>query len=256
MELNFIKDGNVFIAEFEVAGDFNLHVERKERGIFSVYQRTALNGKYAYVEDLGSQTGKGVIEYDFTGVIYPKMIKIVSEVNPTIAEVTSIGEVTEIKSQSKEVEVTANGTMDITPDAGFAYLNSVKVKTNVAQSGEGGGTAFKYHKLNWDSPLSDNMGALFLYAGQFIVNNVIVDNSGILINAGVAVLANYMVENESMQSVKAIITCPFPLENEGEFKTYTIEQFFAQMGAEGSAMLEELLIPITEEEYYNKETYA
>jgi hypothetical protein len=53
--------------------------------------------------------------------------------------VTTDGEITEIKSQSKEVEVTANGTMDITPDAGFSYLNSVKVKTNVPTSGGGGG---------------------------------------------------------------------------------------------------------------------
>lgn len=171
MELNFIKDGNVFIAEFEVAGDFNLHVERKERGIFSVYQRTALNGKYAYVEDIGSQTGKDVIEYDFTGVIYPKMIKIVSEVNPTIAEVTSIGEVTEIKSQTKEIEVTANGTTEVTPDAGFSYLNSVTIKTNVPQSGEGGGSASDVY-VNFDVPEDVTPGGLI---GELIASIPIIE---------------------------------------------------------------------------------
>lgn len=40
--------------------------------------------------------------------------------------------------QEKQIEITENGEITITPDAGFAYLNSVKVKTNVAQSGGGG----------------------------------------------------------------------------------------------------------------------
>jgi hypothetical protein len=36
--------------------------------------------------------------------------------------------------------VTSNGTTEVAPDTGFAYLNSVKVKTNVPTSGEGGGS--------------------------------------------------------------------------------------------------------------------
>lgn len=88
MNLDFVKDGNVFVAEFEVAGDFNLHVERPADGLFSVYQRTTQSGKYAYVKGLGSQTGKDVIEYDFAGVIYPKSIRVVSESEPTMAVVT------------------------------------------------------------------------------------------------------------------------------------------------------------------------
>ena len=70
-----------------------------------------------------------------------------SEVEPTYAAVTSAGEVTEIKSQDKSVEVTANGTIDVTPDAGFAYLNSVKVKTNVPTSG--GGSAVQADDVLW-----------------------------------------------------------------------------------------------------------
>ena len=50
------------------------------------------------------------------------------------------GEVTELKHQSKAVEITANGTTSITPDAGFAALNAVEVKVNVPQ-GEGGGAS-------------------------------------------------------------------------------------------------------------------
>lgn len=70
--------------------------------------------------------------------MYPKYIKIVSKVEPTYAAITTDGEVTEIKTQSKEIEITSNGITNITPDSGFTYLNSVKVKTNVPTSGGGG----------------------------------------------------------------------------------------------------------------------
>lgn len=41
----------------------------------------------------------------------------------------------DIKTQDKEIEITSNGTTEVTPDEGFAYLNKVSVKTNVVQSG-------------------------------------------------------------------------------------------------------------------------
>lgn len=147
MELNFVQSSEVFgkntlawETEFEATGDFNLHVERNKGGDILVYQRTAGSG-YAIVEEFRGMDNKPAIDLDFTSVVYPKFVKIVSESQPTYATVTTDGEITEIKSQSKEVEITANGTMDITPDAGFSYLNSVKVKTNVPTSGEGGGSA-------------------------------------------------------------------------------------------------------------------
>lgn len=50
--------------------------------------------------------------------------------------------------QEKQVEITENGEITITPDAGFAYLNKVSVKINVAGSGEGGsegGSTWRYY---------------------------------------------------------------------------------------------------------------
>lgn len=44
----------------------------------------------------------------------------------------------DIKTQDKEIEITSNGTIEVTPDEGFTYLNSVSVKTNVPTSGGGG----------------------------------------------------------------------------------------------------------------------
>lgn len=147
MELNFVQSSEVFgkntlawETEFEATGDFNLHVERNKGGDILVYQRTAGSG-YAIVEEFKGMDNKPAIDLDFTSVVYPKFVKIVSESQPTYATITTDGEITEIKSQSKEIEVTSNGTMDITPDAGFSYLNSVKVKTNVPTSGEGSGSA-------------------------------------------------------------------------------------------------------------------
>lgn len=88
MELNFTKEGNNYVAEFSATGDFNLHVERPAGGLFKVEQRTSESGQYASVEDLGWRRGQGVIDLDFTGVVYPKSIKVVSEVEPTMGVVT------------------------------------------------------------------------------------------------------------------------------------------------------------------------
>ena len=41
--------------------------------------------------------------------------------------------------QTKEIELTSNGTTELTADAGFLGLRSVSVKTNVPQSGGSGG---------------------------------------------------------------------------------------------------------------------
>lgn len=154
MELNFVQSSEVFgkntlawETEFEATGDFNLHVERNKGGDILVYQRTAGSG-YAIVEEFRGMDNKPAIDLDFTSVVYPKFVKIVSESQPTYATVTTDGEITEIKSQSKEVEVTANGTMDITPDAGFSYLNSVKVKTNVPTSGGGSASSLTYFDVS------------------------------------------------------------------------------------------------------------
>jgi hypothetical protein len=138
MELTFNKVGKQYEAEFQLSADANLHIEFESAAPVKLYQRTTGSG-WDLVSDVKNAVGKAT-DIDLTSLIYPKFVKVVCVQEPTFAAVTTSGEVTEIKSQSKEVEVTSNGTMDITPDAGFSYLNSVKVKTNVAQSGGGGGS--------------------------------------------------------------------------------------------------------------------
>ena len=86
----------------------------------------------------------------------------------------------DIKTQDKEIEITSNGTTEITPDEGFAYLNKVSVKTNVAQSGEGGGSAEVIPTdVVWDCNTDDGCKEAFealwklceRYDGKFNTNN-------------------------------------------------------------------------------------
>lgn len=96
MELTFRKAG-----ELEVTSDFNLHVERSRGGTFLLYSRTA-GDRYDLVDGFGYHYSSDVIDYDFTALVWPKTIKIVSEVEPTLAVVTCPeGEVTEIKPTLK-----------------------------------------------------------------------------------------------------------------------------------------------------------
>lgn len=119
MELKFNKNGDAWVAEFEATDKFNLHMEGLLLGSFSILQRTA-GGNYTHVRDIPTYPRfDKVFDYDFNALVYPKFIKIVSEVEPTYAEVVSDGEITEIKSQTKEVEITANGTTQVAPDAGY-----------------------------------------------------------------------------------------------------------------------------------------
>ena len=138
MELTFQKSADRWVAEFEASADFNLHIEGVVEGNVSLFQRGTASGAYAYVKDATpSPSYSRCYDYDFTSLVYPKFIKVSCATEPTYAEVISSGEVTELKFQEKAVEITANGTHTIAPDAGFAALNAVSVKVNVATSGGG-----------------------------------------------------------------------------------------------------------------------
>lgn len=92
MKLTFNKIENKYVSEFEVTSDFNLHVERPNGGLFNIYQRTSASGKYAKINEFNTD-GKSVVDVDFTGIVYPKSIKVVTNVEPVVAEVVTDGEV-------------------------------------------------------------------------------------------------------------------------------------------------------------------
>lgn len=135
-DIQFTKQGNTYVAEFEVNADFNLHIEKSRSGYLYMRQRST-SGKWDSVRNFQVAENDYIVDYDFTALVYPKQIRLVSEYAPTMCVLTSDGDVIEIKSQSKEVEITQNGEMSVTPDDGFAYLSSVNVKTNVPQQGGG-----------------------------------------------------------------------------------------------------------------------
>ena len=94
MELIFNKSDKYYVSEFQVTANFNLHIE-KPNGDIRLYQRTA-GGKYDSIDNVVYYAGNSVFDYDFDALVYPKFIKIVSETEPTYAEVVSDGEITEI----------------------------------------------------------------------------------------------------------------------------------------------------------------
>lgn len=88
MQLEITKNNNgTYQIETEVNKDFNLHLERTKSGVLEMFQKTSQNGKYAVVDsfNFGDKT---VVDYDFSAVVYPKTIKIVSLSEITYAEIT------------------------------------------------------------------------------------------------------------------------------------------------------------------------
>lgn len=88
MELTFIKNGNLYEAEFKATADFNLHIERVAVGRFLIYQKSVADGQYAIVDNIDYHDHKDVIDLDMAALVYPKHIKVASASEPTIAVVT------------------------------------------------------------------------------------------------------------------------------------------------------------------------
>jgi hypothetical protein len=89
MDLNFNKEGNVFVAEFEATADFNLHIEGVKEGDVLVFQRGTADGEYAYVRAATPYPSfTTVYDFDFAALVYPKYIKVECNVMPSKGIVT------------------------------------------------------------------------------------------------------------------------------------------------------------------------
>lgn len=88
MELAFRKEGSKHIAEFSATADFNLHLEKEKEGFLFVQQRTSTSGQYDSINGGNFASQDKIVDCDFVGAVYPKYIKIVSEVELTLAVVT------------------------------------------------------------------------------------------------------------------------------------------------------------------------
>ncbi len=88
MELSFVKSGSKYVCEIQVTSDFNLHIEREDSGFLYVQQRTTSEGEYDSINGADFAPSDSIIDVDFTALVYPKWIKIVSEKEPKIGVVT------------------------------------------------------------------------------------------------------------------------------------------------------------------------
>lgn len=96
MELTFVKDGNKWVTEFEVNGDFNLHIE-KGNGSLSVLQSSVAGGKYDNTPSLYMSLEDATMDKDVTALIYPKTLLIEARTKEApYAVVSSEGDVIDI----------------------------------------------------------------------------------------------------------------------------------------------------------------
>ena len=78
MELNFIKnDKQDWEAEFEATGDFNLHLERDQKGTITILQKQNEEDQYAFSSEFPNYYK--IFNYDFAALLYPKYIKVISD---------------------------------------------------------------------------------------------------------------------------------------------------------------------------------
>ena len=203
MELNFERIDNLYVAELEVTSDFNLHIERDTEGRLDIYQRTA-GGQYEYINDIGWLNRRLVYDYDFTALVYPKYIKIVTSVLPLVATITTDGEVNELKYQEKSVEITSNGTTKVTADAGYNGLAQVKVKVNV-EGGSGGGSTDEGELKRNDVNFFDYDGTL-LYSYSWDEAKELTELPPLPVHDGLEVREwNYTLEDIKEQGMEATI---------------------------------------------------
>lgn len=92
MELQFEKIGKKWVAKFEATGNFNLNIERVAPEKIQVFQKGAEDGEYASQASWYNNYASAIVDYDFSALIYPKFIKVVSESEPIQAIVTMEGE--------------------------------------------------------------------------------------------------------------------------------------------------------------------
>lgn len=184
MELVFNKQEDFFVAEFSVSADFNLHIERAETGFIQIKQRTTPSGEYDYIKGLNITQNNLVLDYDFSSIVYPKYIKIVSKTEPTMAEVTCPdGEVTIVEQKPKTITFKIDDE-EYSAEAGMTWLEWCNSEYNTGgyygtYASIGGGNVPDYVFISKD-------GNSWIYKG------VVKDN--------VAVKVEDIIENETQYS--------------------------------------------------------
>ena len=134
MELQFKKVGKRWVAEFEATGNFNLNIERVAPEKIQVFQKGAEDGEYASQASWYNNYASAIVDYDFSALIYPKWIKVVSYSEPVQAIVTMDSESGGSGSGGGLRPITADDvTLKITTSFGgqeVSFSNTIVVPQN------------------------------------------------------------------------------------------------------------------------------
>lgn len=85
MELNFTKQDDYYVANFEANSNFNLHLEHN--GVFEVYQSSVEGAKPAIVKDLFEHRYDKIVDTAVLVPIPPIYVRIVCNTLPSQAVV-------------------------------------------------------------------------------------------------------------------------------------------------------------------------
>lgn len=89
MTLEFIKKGDLYVAEFKAEGPFALHLEVPEVGHLEVRQTSVEGSGYALVSEMpASDSYAPVVDRQFVGDCWPLWIQVETASAPTMAVVT------------------------------------------------------------------------------------------------------------------------------------------------------------------------
>lgn len=87
--LTFKQEGKNYVAEAMVSADYNLHIEREDKGVFELYQRHPSAGQYARcLLPNALNRPDEVIDWSFGHGVYPMYLKFVSSSAVTSAALT------------------------------------------------------------------------------------------------------------------------------------------------------------------------
>lgn len=93
--LIFKKESKGYVSEFKVNGPFNIHLEKSKPGKIYFKQRGSDQGEYDIIKAADYSSRDLIIDDDYSSPVglYPKWIRIESEVEPSVAVVSSNAEV-------------------------------------------------------------------------------------------------------------------------------------------------------------------
>lgn len=87
MTLDFVLSNDIYVAEFEATGDFNLHIERDTASPIVLYQKSA-GEDFALAKVINAVDAPSVFDCDFAALVYPKTIRVQSPIAVNVGEVT------------------------------------------------------------------------------------------------------------------------------------------------------------------------